>query len=186
MDYTANPWTILTEKPVYDNPWISVTEYDVIKPSGGKGIYGKVHFKNRALGIIPMDNDGNIYIVGQFRFTLNQYSWEIPEGGGPMDATPLESAQRELKEETGLTATNWQEILKFHLSNSVSDEFGYIYLATGLTAGNAEPEDTEDLQVRKVSLEDAYQMIIRGEITDSMSVAGILRVKLMMLENKIQ
>ena len=186
MENMKNPWTIIDEKQVYDNPWIKVTEYNVIKPSGGKGIYGKVHFKNTAIGIVPMDEQGNIYLVGQYRFTLNQYSWEIPEGGGLPGVDPLESAKRELKEETGLTSAKWQQLLKFHLSNSVADEFGYIYLATELTKGIAEPEDTEELQIKKVPLDVAYQMVLNSEITDSMSVAGILRVKLMLLENNLQ
>ena len=140
MSLSNNPWQVIESKEVYENPWISVTEFDVINPSGGAGIYGKVHFKNRALGIIAMDNEGQIWLVGQFRFTLDAFSWEIPEGGGPLGTDPLESAKRELKEETGLIAENWEKLLEIHLSNSVSDEFGIIYLATGLRQGVSEPE----------------------------------------------
>jgi ADP-ribose pyrophosphatase len=180
-----NPWQILTEKAVYDNPWISLTEYQVLNPSGNPGIYGKVHFKNRAIGIVPLDVDLNTYLVGQYRFTLNQYSWEIPEGGGPLNEHPLDAAKRELLEETGLVAANWAEIQTIHLSNSVTDEYGIIYLATGLEQHDAEPEDTEQLVVKKVPFDEVYRMVCDGEITDSVTVAAILKVKLLLLENRI-
>ncbi|HTL07766.1 MAG TPA: NUDIX hydrolase [Chitinophagaceae bacterium] len=185
MNETINPWKILQEKPVYDNNWINVTAYDVINPSGGKGIYGKVHFKNRALGIIPLDEHMNTWLVGQYRFTLSAYTWEIPEGGGPLGADPLQAAQRELLEETGLVAKEWTKLLDFHLSNSVSDEYGHIYMARQLTQHEAQPEETEQLQVRKLPFDEAYAMVENGTITDSMSVAAIQKVKLMMLTGQL-
>jgi 8-oxo-dGTP pyrophosphatase MutT (NUDIX family) len=174
-----NPWKILAERQIYDNPWIGVTEYDVINPGGGRGIYGKVHYKGLAIGILPMDEEGNIWLVGQYRFVLDAYSWEIPEGGGRLDIPPIESAKRELKEETGLLASDWSLLLEMHLSNSVSDERALVYLARGLEQREAMPEETEQLVVRRLPFEEAYQMVVRGEITDSMSVAAILKVKLM-------
>ena len=177
-----NPWTILREKKVYDNKWIGLTEYDVMNPDGGKGIYGKVHFKNLAIGVVPLDEEGYTYLVGQYRFPLEAYSWEIPEGGGDPAASPVESAQRELLEETGLVASEWTHILEMHLSNSVSDERAYVFLARGLEQREAMPEETEQLVIRRLPFEEAYQMVERGEITDSMSVAGILKVKLMLLQ----
>lgn len=175
-----NPWQINAEKPVYDNPWINVTEYQITNPSDKPGIYGKVHFKNLAIGVIALDDDMNTYLVGQYRFPLNQYSWEIPEGGGPLGTDPLDSARRELLEETGLKATEWTELQRLHLSNSVSDELGILYLARGLQQFEAEPEETEQLIVRKIPFKQAYEMVCNGEITDSLSVAGILRVQLML------
>jgi len=163
-----NPWTIISEKKVYNNKWINVTEYAVVNPSGGEGIYGKVHFKNLAVGIVALDDHEQLWLVGQYRFTLNQFSWEIPEGGAPVGTDPLESAKRELKEETGVYATDWKHLLSMHLSNSVSDELAIVYLATGLKEGEAAPEDTEDLYTRQVSLEEAWQMVENGIITDSM------------------
>ena len=186
MNEHHNPWKIIGEKPIYDNKWINVTEYDVINPSGGKGIYGKVHFKNFAIGIVPLDDEFNTYLVGQYRFTLNQYSWEIPEGGGPMDQDMLSSAKRELKEETGLVAGEWTKLMNFHLSNSVCDEHGAIFLARKLKQEGAAPEETEDLMVKKIPFEEAYRMVEEGKITDSMAVAGILKVKLMIIEGKIR
>lgn len=181
MNEEHNPWTILSQKIKYDNPWINVTEHQVINPSGGKGIYGVVHIKNFAIGIVPMDVENNIYLVGQYRFPLNQYSWEIPEGGGALGVDPLESAKRELLEETGLIAKEWQEILRMHLSNSVTDELSIIYLAKNLEQFDAEPEETEDLMIKKIPFEEAYQMVMNGTITDSMSVAAIMKIKLMSL-----
>lgn len=178
-----NPWVINGEKMVYDNPWIQLTEYDVTNPSGTKGIYGKVHFKNRAVCIVVLDEQMNTWLVGQYRFPLNAYSWEIPEGGAPVGTDPLEGAKRELLEETGLKAGSWTELLQMHLSNSVSDEHAIIYLATELTQHEPEPEETEQLVVKKLPFEEAYAMVQRGEITDSMSVAGILQMKLRMLSS---
>jgi 8-oxo-dGTP pyrophosphatase MutT (NUDIX family) len=184
MSTTENPWRITSQKEIYDNPWVSVTEYGVINPSGGNGIYGKVHFKNLAIGIIPMDENGDIWLVGQYRFTVDAFSWEIPEGGCYPEHDPLEGAKRELKEETGLIARSWEKLLEIHLSNSVSDEFGIIYLATGLIQAEAEPEETEQLQVQKISIKDAYQMILNHQITDSLSVAGIQQMWIRSLEKK--
>ncbi|RYY34895.1 MAG: NUDIX hydrolase [Sphingobacteriaceae bacterium] len=175
-----NPWQTLSSAEKYDNPWINVTQYEVLNPSGNPGIYGKVHFKNLAIGVIPLDAEMNTYLVGQYRFPLNAYSWEIPEGGGPLDIEPLESAKRELLEETGLKAAEWTEVQRMHLSNSVSDELAIIYLARNLEQFEPEPEDTEQLVTKKLPFEQAYQMVLNGEITDSMSVAGILRVKILL------
>jgi ADP-ribose pyrophosphatase len=185
MQPEENPWKITSQKEIYDNPWINLTEYQVINPSGNPGIYGKVHFKNIAIGVLPLDDELNTYLVGQFRFAPDVYSWEMPEGGGPLGIDPLESAKRELLEETGLKADNWTELQRLHLSNSVSDELAILYLARDLKQFEAEPEDTEQLIIKKVPFEEAYQMVCRGEITDAMTVAAILKVKLLLLENKI-
>lgn len=172
-----NPWRTLSGQVKYDNPWITVTEYQVINPSGGKGIYGKVHFKNKAIGIIPIDNELNTWLVGQYRYTLSAWHWEIPEGGGKLDEPALSSAQRELREETGLIAEKWSEIVHLHTSNSVTDEEGHIFLAEELTAGASALEETEaDLKVWKLPLREALQMVLDGKITDSMSIMAILKV----------
>ncbi|MBD1395297.1 NUDIX domain-containing protein [Mucilaginibacter glaciei] len=180
-----NPWQVRSEKVQYDNPWINVTEYQVINPSGNPGIYGKVHFKNLAIGVLPVDEDMNTYLVGQYRFVIDQYSWEIPEGGGIIGADPLEAAKRELLEETGLKASQWTELQRMHLSNSVSDELSIVYLARGLEQHEAEPEDTEQLQVKKVPFEEVYRMVCAGEIMDSVTVCAIQKARLMQLENTL-
>jgi len=177
-----NPWTILSERAVYDNKWIGVTEYDVINPNGGKGIYGVVHFKSLAIGVVPLDEELNTWLVGQYRFPLKQYSWEIPEGGGDPAVPPVASAQRELLEETGLVAKEWTPIMEMHLSNSVSDEKAILFLARQLEQREPEPEETEQLVVRKLPFEEACRMVMNGEITDSMSVAAILKVKILLNE----
>ena len=182
----VNPWQTLAQREVYANNWISLTEHNVINPSGGPGIYGVVHFKNLAIGILPLDEEMNTWIVGQYRFPLNAYSWEIVEGGGPHADDPLDSAKRELLEETGLTASSWMEIQRMHLSNSVSDELSIIYIARGLTLGQAMPEETEQLTVRKMAFEEVYQMVMSGEITDSMSVAAILKTKILLQEGHLK
>lgn len=180
-----NPWKILSEKDIYDNPWIGLTECQVINPAGKPGIYGKVHFKNFAIGIVALDEEMNTWLVGQYRFALNAYSWEIPEGGGALDTDPLESAKRELHEETGLEATSWTEIQRMYLSNSVTDELCIIYLARDLQQFDSEPEDTEQLTVKKLPLDEAYQMVSDGIITDSVAVSAIQKVRLMLLEGEL-
>lgn len=185
MNEQINPWKVLGEKMIYENPWIALTEFDVLNPAGRKSIYGKVHFKGIAIGILPLDEQMHTWLVGQYRFPLNQYSWEIPEGGGGLDIDPIESARRELLEETGLVAEEWTPILEMHLSNSVSDEHAMIFLARGLQQQEPEPEETEQLQIKRVSFEEAYRMVNEGSITDSISVAAILKVKLMIADGRI-
>lgn len=173
----SNPWSTLSSREVYDNKWIQVVEHQVINPAGGKGIYGKVHFKNKAIGIVALDENNNTWLVGQWRYPLNEWSWEIPEGGGPNEDEVLFSAKRELKEETGLAANQWTLIQRVHLSNSVSDEEGFIFLAEGLTHGESELEETEaDMKVWKLPFNDALNMVLDGKITDSLTVMGLLKV----------
>ncbi len=186
MNEEHNPWIVLDQKKIYENPWIELTEFQVINPSGGKGIYGKVHFKHKAVGVIPLDENWNTWLVGQYRFTLNQYSWEIPEGGGEMDENTLEEAKRELLEETGLIAKDWTKILTMHLSNSVTDEWAVIYLARGLEQQDAQPDETEKLSVKKVPFDEVVQMVEDGLITDAMAVAAIQKIQLMVYQGKLK
>lgn len=169
----GNPWQTLSSRPVYENPWIAVREDQVLRPDGLPGIYGVVHFKNRAIGVLAVDTDGAIWLVGQYRYPLHAYSWEIPEGGSPATESPEETARRELREETGLTAGKLELVATAHLSNSVSDEMGYVFRATELTEGADEPEGTERIAVRKVAWDEAWRMLKEGEITDSLSVIAI-------------
>ncbi|HAA10344.1 MAG TPA: DNA mismatch repair protein MutT [Cytophagales bacterium] len=171
-----NPWTTKSKREVYDNPWIQVNHHEVITPSGGDGIYGVVHFKNKAIGIIPIDENGYTWLIGQYRYTLNEYSWEIPMGGSPLHQTPLEGAKRELKEETGMTADKWTEVMRIHTSNSVTDEEGFVYLAEDLTPGEMEWDDTEQLKVWHLPLSEALQLCDEGKITDAIAIAGLYRV----------
>ena len=180
MQTETNPWKIKDSTQVYSNKWISVTEHQVVNPSGNEGIYGVVHFKNTAVGVFPLDDENNTWLVGQYRFPLNKYCWEIPEGGAPAGEDPKVGAARELEEETGLRASSYTKIVEMHLSNSVSDEYAVVYLAQGLTQHTATPEDTEQLTIKKLPFEEVYQMVLRGDITDSMSVAAILKVKLIL------
>ncbi len=176
MEERKNPWKKIGTKIVYDNPWINVREDDVIQPRGGKGIYGVVSFKNKAIGIIPIDDYGNTWLVGQYRYPLNEYSWEIPMGGGLLKIPLLEAAQKELREETGLEAKKWTPILRIHTSNSVTDEEGFVFLAEGLTQKETEFEDTEVLQIKKLPFREAFHMAMTDQITDSLSLAGILKL----------
>jgi len=180
-----NPWKTTSSKVVYSNSWIDVIHNEIINPSGNEGIYGKVHFKNLAVGVIPLDEYYNTWIIGQFRYTLNDYSWEIPEGGSPKDSTPLESAKRELQEEAGITADEWIKIMELHTSNSVTDEIAYLYVARSLNIGQAEPEETEDLKLQKIPFNDLFEMVMSGQITDAMSVSAILKTKILIDQGKI-
>lgn len=179
------PWKTLSEKEVYSTPWISVSHHEVIDPGGAKGIYGVVHFKNLALGVVPLDEELNTWIVGQYRYPTRSYSWEIPEGGGDRRVPPLESAQRELREEAGIVAARWTEVLRMDLSNSASDEHAIIYVAQGLTFHEPEPDSNEELALRKLPFAELYGMVQRGEVLDSLTVAAVLKVQLLLLEGRL-
>jgi 8-oxo-dGTP pyrophosphatase MutT (NUDIX family) len=177
-DAFGNPWKRLSRRKVYENPWIILHEDQVLRPDGKPGIYGVVHFRNKAVGIVALDTDDRVLLVGQYRYTLDVYSWEIPEGGCDEGEEPLEAAQRELLEETGYMADKWRELLRAHLSNSVSDEEAVCYLATDLTPGQASPEGTEQLLVKWVPFTEAMAMVESCEIMDALSVLGLQRVAL--------
>lgn len=170
-----NPWKFVKGKRIYDNPWITLEEDEVINPGGGTSYYGKVLFKNYAIGIVPVDEQFNTWLVGQWRYTLGEYSWEIPMGGGPVEEDRMESARRELKEETGISAVKWEQILKMHTSNSVTNEVGYAYLAQDLSFGETEFEETEKLDIKKLPLKTAVDMCYGGEITDSLSMIALMK-----------
>jgi 8-oxo-dGTP pyrophosphatase MutT (NUDIX family) len=177
FDPQHNPWRTVSSEPKYQNPWIRVREDQVINPKGGPGIYGVVSMRNKAIGIVPVDAEGNTWLVGQYRYTLNEYCWEIPMGGGPVELDILESAQRELREETGLLAARWTRIARLHTSNSVTDEEGFVFLAEDLTQADWEPEETEDLRLWKLPLAQAVALALDDTITDAISVAGLLKAE---------
>ena len=172
-----NPWQIVKNANKYESPWIKITEYDVIHPSGKQGIYGVVDFKNYAIGILPLDNDYNTWIVGQYRFPLNKYSWEIPEGGGPKEENILVSAKRELEEECGIIAKEWRNIYYFNTSNSCTNEQAYIFLARELSFTQSSPEDSEQLQVKKIPFSQLYQMVLNNEISDSLTIIAVFKTQ---------
>ena len=169
-------WKRLSSRTVFENDWMEVREDHVINPGGGENQYGHVHFKNRAVAIVPLDAGYNTWLVGQERYTLDAWSWEVPMGGAPLTEEPLAAAKRELREETGLSAGRWTEIMRLHPSNSITDEVGYVYLAEDLSEGETAFEEAEVLEVRRLPLETAVQMARDGEITDAISVAALLRI----------
>ena len=174
-DQPLNPWRTRGSREVYVNPWIRVREDHVIRADGRDGIYGVVEFQNYALGVVPVTDDGDTFLIGQWRYPLGLYSWEIPEGGGPLPLPPLESARRELVEEAGLTAATWTDLGQFHLSNSVTNEVGRIFLARDLTYGEPAPEGDEVLALRRLPLLEAHAMAMDGRITDGVSIIGLAR-----------
>ena len=169
-------WKQKNKKTEYSNNWIDVEHHEVINPNGGEGIYGVVKYKNLAIGIIALDQNNNTWLVGQHRYPQNKFSWEIPEGGGPLGIPPLESAKRELQEEVGVEAKDWNMFLEMDLSNSVSDEVAYIFVAKNLTYVDVNPDETEQLQIKKIPFTEVYKMVMDGKITDAMSVAGVLKL----------
>jgi 8-oxo-dGTP pyrophosphatase MutT (NUDIX family) len=177
-------WARRHRRTAYENPWITVWHDDVVRPDGSDGIYGVVHLANLAVGVVAIDDADRVVIVGQHRYTLDTYSWELPEGGVPAHEDPLTGARRELREETGLEASTWEELVRVDLSNSVTDEQAVLYLATDLTHGDAQPDATEALTVRWVPFDEALEMTADGRITDVMSVLGIERVALRRLQAK--
>ena len=177
MNEAPNPWTKLSGGVKYENPWIRVTEDKVLNPAGKDGIYGVVHFKTHAIAIIPLDEQNNTWIVGQYRYPLSSYEWEVIEGGCPEGTLPRDTAYRELIEEAGLQAEEFEMILEMQLSNSTTDELSYTFIARNLKLVGPQPEEDEQLCIKKLPFEEVYQMVLRNEIRDSLSIASILRAK---------
>jgi len=177
MSIPRKPWSIREGRTVYDNRWIRVREYQAVAPTGTPALYGLVHMKNLALGVLPIDDEGCTTLVGQMRFTFGRYSWELPEGGGPAEKPPLEGAIRELAEETGMQAAEWLPLLEdVHLSNSVTDERAYAWLAWGLSPCDGfEKDDSEELELRRVPFQTAVAMAVSGEITDAFTLVMLLK-----------
>jgi 8-oxo-dGDP phosphatase len=169
-------WKKLASRTVYENDWMTVYEDHVINPGGGENMYGYVHFKNRAVAIVPLGPDDEIWLVGQQRYTLAAWSWELPMGGAASGESPLQAAKRELREETGLTAKRWTELMTLHTSNSITDEVGFVFLAAELSEGEPQFGETEDIEIRRLPLAEALAMVHAGEITDAISVAALLKV----------
>jgi 8-oxo-dGTP pyrophosphatase MutT (NUDIX family) len=175
---TTGPWLRRSRRVAYENPWITVWHDEVTRPDGAPGIYGIVHFANLAVGVLALDDDDRVLLVGQHRYALDTYSWEIPEGGVPAGESPIEGARRELREETGFDAAEWRELGRSHLSNSVSDEFAILFLATGLTDGIATPDGTEALEIRWLPFDEVLAMTLDGQITDALTVLAVQRLAL--------
>lgn len=186
-DSQQNPWKTLSSAVRFENPWIRLVQNDVLNPSGGPGEYSVVHFKNQAVAVIPIDEENHTWLVGQYRYAVDSYQWEICAGGAPKGESPLECAKRELAEETGLVAEHWEPILEgLQLSNSITDERAYTYVARGLTLHEAAPEETEELKVRRLPLEEAIEMAISGELEDGFSVVSLMKLKHLMLRGKLR
>jgi 8-oxo-dGTP pyrophosphatase MutT (NUDIX family) len=180
-----NPWEMLSSREIYKNNWIRLREDQVKTPAGADGIYGVIETKP-AIGIVPLNQELETYLVGQYRYTLNIYSWEIPEGGGNENEPILEGAMRELAEETGFTAAKWTSLGICHTSNSFTNETAYLFLAENLISGEPKPDHTEKLQLRKLPFKSAWDMVLKGDITDAMSIIGLMRVReYLILNNRI-
>lgn len=178
-------WKTKSSKLVYDNRWIELEEFQVIDPSGKDTIYSVLNLKSIAVGIIPLDEDLNTWIVGQHRFPFNDYFWEIVEGGGDRNVSTLDSAKRELQEETGIKANKWTELLDMVTSNCATSEKAVVYVARDLSFGEAQPDDEEDLKVLKLPFNELYERALNGEIKDGISLAAIFKLKVLIDKGEI-
>lgn len=179
LPITDNPWQTHSSREVFDNPYVKIIRHEVTRPSGHPGIYSVVGFKRIAVAVIPVDEEGCTWLVGQYRYPHDTYEWEVPEGGAEPGEDPADCALRELREEAGLIAGKVIPILHMQLSNSVTNEIAYSFLATDLTITEPEPDDTEQLTIHRLPLSEAYAMVLRGEIRDALSVASLLKLKLL-------
>lgn len=181
-----NPWRTLGGKKVYQNNWIDVEEYDVINPVGNKGIYGVVRPRNHAIAILPLDENNDTWIVGQYRFTTDTYEWELPKGGCLIGIeSPLEAGQRELKEETGIVAKSWRQVLSSNLSNCFTDECSFSFVARDLSFGDSQPEQTEVLELKKIKFDELFEMVLQNRINCALSQVTVMTVKILMDQNRL-
>jgi len=176
---SGNPWTVLAKRISYDNPWVQVIEHDVLNRAGNPGLYGVVHMKNLAVCVLPLDDEGFTYLVGQHRFPRDYFSWELPEGGGSFEEAPEVSATRELREETGLQASRWYPFLTMDLSNSITDERAVGLIGWELEQFAPEPEEEEKIEIRRVRFAEALEMALSGEIVDAFAQAMLLKARLL-------
>jgi 8-oxo-dGTP pyrophosphatase MutT (NUDIX family) len=167
-----NPWKTLRSRILIENPWFKLRQDDVLRPDGKPGSYNTV-LAPVAAGVVPCFEDGSILLVGQYRYSISRYSWEIPEGGGHGDEKPVQIARRELLEETGYRARRMRKLGLFHTSNSFTDETAHLFLATGLTPGPSNPDGTEEIVPRRLAFAEAYRMAVGGEITDSLTLVAL-------------
>jgi 8-oxo-dGTP pyrophosphatase MutT (NUDIX family) len=174
----VGPWVRRSRTLVYENAWIEVFHDEVTRPDGEPGVYGVVRPRTTAVAVVAVDDRDRLALVGQHRYTIDEYSWEVPEGGVPRDEDPLDGARRELEEEAGVVASGWRELVRVHLQDSVTDERAVVYEATGLTPTPPRPEGTEDITIRWVGFEDALTMVEDGRITDALSQIAILKLAL--------
>jgi 8-oxo-dGTP pyrophosphatase MutT (NUDIX family) len=175
---SIGPWTRLSGRDTYDNPWIRVREDQVLRPDGRPGIYGVVHFKNIAVAVVALDAQGQVILVGQHRYPFDRYFWEVPEGGCPEGKEePIDAAKRELREETGYSAARWDYLGSLALSNACSDEIGHLYLARDLAPGAQQLDGNEQIAVKHVPFAEAWRMAMEGELTESLTVASLARAR---------
>jgi len=179
-----NPWKKLSSREIYKNEWIRLREDQVITPTGSRGIYGVVEM-HPAVGVVPLTDDLQTYLVGQYRYALDTWSWEIPEGGGAAGEPVLDGAKRELREETGLTADEWISLGTMFTSNSVTNEVGHLFLARKLHFGEPRPDHTEELKIKKLPFREAWQMVLDYEIKDSLAVIGLMRARQYLIDRGI-
>lgn len=181
----ARPWQDHGSRTVYDNPWLALTEHEATAPTGLAATYGVLRPKNVAVGVLPLHSDGTVTLVGQSRFALMNYSWEMPEGGAPFDEAPLDGAKRELAEEAGLSARIWREVLRMELSNSMTDERAIAWLAWDLVEVPVDPDPTEVIATVRVPFMTLMAEIDRGAVRDAFTVATALRAYHLVRENRI-
>lgn len=185
MTPAGEPWRSQSTRIVYENPWLALTEHEAVAPTGAPALYAAVRYRNLAIGVLPLHDDGSVTLVGQHRFPLADYSWELPEGGAPMGEDPLDGARRELAEEAGLAASDWRQVLRFQLSNSITDERGFGYVALGLSPTPVAPDPTEVFQIVRRPFAELLDLAVRGRLQDMITVALLLRAYHMAREGEL-